>query len=138
MRLLDADIFTYILYNASPYNPPCKPLIERAARGELDLYVTHTTVLETYNVLYWSYKVKPREAILRKISAALNIISLVPPSIKGLDIALGNRIPLGDGILIATALENKIPVIISNDKHIEKTAPRYGLIIENPLKPAKP
>ena len=134
MRLLDADVFSYALYDASPYNQPCRGLIERAAHGELELYITHTTILEAYNVLYWSYRVRPRQAILRKMIVALGIISLVPPSIKGIDVALENNIPLGDGILIATARENKIPVIVSNDEHIERIAPRYGIIVENPLK----
>lgn len=133
MRILDADILSYALYDLSPFNLKCKPLIEKAASGKIELYVTHTTVLETFNVLYWSYKIRPRRAILEKISALLEIVSIVSPSIRGLEIALENNIPLGDGILIATARENKIPVIISNDDHIKKYAPHYGLIIENPL-----
>ena len=134
MRLLDADIFSYALYDASPFNPQCKTLIEKAAHGEIELYITHTTILEAYNVLYWSYRVRPQKAILKKISAALGIITVITPSIRGLDIALENNIPLGDGILIATARENRIPIIVSNDEHIEKVAPRYGIIVENPLK----
>jgi hypothetical protein len=58
----------------------------------------------------------------------------VPPSAKGLDIAKEENIPLGDGILIATALDNKLPVVVSNDRHVEKTATKFGLIVENPLK----
>jgi len=134
LRLLDADIFSYALYDLSPYNKPCKALIEKAAYGELELYITHTTILEAYNVLYWTYRVRPRRAILEKMSAALEILSPTPPSIKGVELALENNIPLGDGILIATARENRIPVIVSNDEHVKKVAPRYGIIVENPLK----
>ena len=134
MRLIDADVLSYALYDASPFNPPCRQLFEKAAHGEVELYVTHTTVLEAYNVLYWTYRVRPREAILRKLSAALNIASLVPPSTKGLSISLESNIPLGDGILIATARENRLPIIVSNDEHVAKVAPRYGVIVESPLK----
>jgi len=35
--------------------------------------------------------------------------------------------------LIATALQNNIPVIVSNDKHIINRASNYGLITENPV-----
>jgi len=134
LRLIDADVLSYALYDLSPFNPPCRALIERAARGELELYVTHTTLLEAYNVLYWTYRVRPRRAIIEKMSAALLIMEVVPPSAKGLDVAREEGIPLGDGMLIATALENKLPVIVSNDKHVEKTATKFGLIVENPLK----
>jgi len=41
--------------------------------------------------------------------------------------------PLGDALLIATALEKKIPVIVSNDKHVKKLAEKYGLVLENPI-----
>ena len=64
MRLVDADILSYALYDLSPFNPLCNTLIERAARGELELYVTHTTLFEAYNVLYWAYRVRPRRALV--------------------------------------------------------------------------
>jgi predicted nucleic acid-binding protein len=134
LRLVDADVLSYALYDLSPFNPPCKALVERAARGELELYVTHTSLLEAYNVLYWTYRVRPRKAILEKMSAALTIMEVVPPSTRGLDVAREENIPLGDGILIATALENKLPVVVSNDRHVEKAASKLGLIVENPLK----
>jgi len=137
LRLLDADVLSYALYDLHPFNPPCRQLLERAARGELELYVTHTTVLEAYNVLYWAYRVRPREAILRKMSAALRILSLVPPSIKGVEVSLESNVPLGDGILIATARESRLPIIVSSDKHVAKAAPRYGLLVESPVKPLR-
>jgi len=45
-------------------------------------------------------------------------LRVVPPSVRGIKIALEENIPLGDGILIATAKENNIRVIVSNDEHI--------------------
>ncbi len=41
--------------------------------------------------------------------------------------------PLGDALLIATAIDNNIPVVVSNDKYVEKLAEKYGLILENPI-----
>jgi len=52
---------------------------------------------------------------------------------RGLDVAREESIPLGDGILMATALENKLPVVVSSDRHVEKAASKLGLILENPL-----
>lgn len=81
---------------------------------------------------------RPRKAILKKMSAALLVMEVVSPSVKGLEVAREENIPLGDGILIATALENRLPVAVSNDRHIEKTASKFGLIVENPLsRPAR-
>jgi predicted DNA-binding protein (UPF0278 family) len=68
------------------------------------------------------------------MSAALTIMEVVPPSTRGLDVAREGSIPLGDGILMATALENKLPVVVSSDRHVEKAASKLGLILENPLK----
>ncbi len=133
MRIIDADILSYALYDLSPYNARCKPIVLKALRGELELYVTHTTLLETYNVLYWSYRVRPRKQILRKLSVLLRGVTLISPSSRGFNIALSENMPLGDAILVATAVDNRIPIVISNDKHVHRLAEKYNLIIENPL-----
>lgn len=39
----------------------------------------------------------------------------------------------GLSLLIVTALDNRIPIVVSNDKHIERVAKKYGLIHENPI-----
>ncbi|MEM0459068.1 MAG: hypothetical protein QXZ31_04305 [Thermofilaceae archaeon] len=59
--------------------------------------VTPVTVLEAYNVLYWYYRVRPRKLLLRKLSLLVESLTLVPTSIRGLDVALNENIPLGDG-----------------------------------------
>ena len=41
--------------------------------------------------------------------------------------------PLGDALLVATALDNRIPIVSTNDKHVKKLAVKYGLVIENPI-----
>ena len=58
---------------------------------------------------------------------------MVKTSTLGLNVTSTDNIPLGDGFLIATALENRIPIIVSNDSHIASKAPKYGLIVENPI-----
>ena len=133
MRIVDADILSYALLENHVATPYTRPLIERALKGEIRVYVTPVTLLETYNVLYWHYRVRPRVAVAKKILAVAEGLILVPVSKRGFRIAAEENVPLGDALLIATALDNNIPVVISNDKHIEKLVKKYGLILENPI-----
>lgn len=133
MRIVDADILSYALLENHVATKYTRPLIERGLRGEIKIYVATTTLLETYNVLYWYYRVRPREAVARKILSVAEGLILIPPSKHGFRIAVEENVPLGDALLIATAIDNNIPVVVSNDKHVEKLAEKYGLILENPI-----
>lgn len=133
MRILDADILSYALLENHIASPYTRPLVERGLKSEIPLYITPVTLLETYNVLYWFYKIRPRETVARKIFIVAEGLNIVQTSKRGFKIALDENIPLGDALLIATALERKIPVIVTNDKHIRRVAEKYGLIVENPI-----
>ena len=133
MRLLDSDILSYALYDESPAHPYAWKVVRKGLIGEYELYVTQTTILETYNVLYWFYRVRPSRKLIEKLKLTINGLKTVKTSDNGLNISLSDNIPLGDGFLIATAMENNIPIIVSNDKHIVKKAPKYGLTVENPI-----
>jgi hypothetical protein len=78
---------------------------------------------------FWYYRVRP----LEKLSLTISALKVIEPSIRGLEISLNENMPLGDGFLIATALTHRIPVIVSNDQDIISKAPKYGLIVENPI-----
>jgi len=133
MRIVDADILSYGLIENHIATPYTRPLIERGIKGELELYVTVTTLLETYNTLFWHYKIRPRKLVARKIWLVAEGLRLIPPSSMGFKLCLDENVPLGDAILVATALDNRIPIIVSNDRHIEKLAKKYGLLYENPI-----
>lgn len=133
MRIVDADILSYGLLENHIATPYTKPLIEKGLRKSLELHVTTITLLETYNTLYWYYKIRPKVNIARKILLLAEGLKLIFPSNKGFRLSVEEDVPLGDAILIATALDNKIPIVVSNDKHIEKMAEKYGLIYENPV-----
>jgi len=133
VRIIDADILSYALIDNHIANPYTKPLVEKGIKGEIELYVTTTTLLETYNTLYWHYRIKPRINVARKIWLIAEGLKLIPPSNRGFRISVDENVPLGDALLIATALDNKLPIIISNDKHIKKLTKKYGLIYENPI-----
>ena len=108
-------------------------MLENAIKARFKIYVATTSILEAYNVLHWFYRVRPRTALLQKLSAVVDTMVAVAPSLEGVGLSLRENIPLGDGFLLATALSNKIPVVVSNDTHIAKVAPKIGLIVENPL-----
>jgi predicted nucleic acid-binding protein len=133
LRILDADILAYALYDESPAHPYAWQTVERAFLGEIDLHVTHTTILEAYNTLFWFYKVRPLRSLLEKLTLTINGLKVVEAATNGLKISAADNIPLGDGFLIATALQHKIPIIVTNDSHVVKNAPKYGLITENPI-----
>ncbi|MCD6529052.1 type II toxin-antitoxin system VapC family toxin [Candidatus Bathyarchaeota archaeon] len=135
MRIVDADILSYGLLENHVATPYTRPLIERGIKGDLEVYVTATTLLETYNTLLWHYRVRPKINVARKIWAVAEGLNLIPPSDMGFKISVKENVPLGDAILLATALDNRIPIIVSNDKHIEKLTKEYGLLYENPIPP---
>jgi len=135
VRLIDADILSYALLENHIATPYTKPLISKGLKGKIQLYVTATTLLETYNTLYWYYKVRPRENVAKKIRIIAFGLNLINVSSTGFNIAAEENVPLGDALLVATALEHKIPIIVSNDKHVKKLTEEYGLIYENPIPP---
>jgi len=49
VRVVDADILSYGLLENHIATPYTRHLIERGIKGELEVYVTATTLLEAYN-----------------------------------------------------------------------------------------
>ncbi|MCW4012127.1 MAG: type II toxin-antitoxin system VapC family toxin [Candidatus Bathyarchaeota archaeon] len=133
MRLLDADILAYALYDESPAHQEAWSYLEHCINENLPLHITPTTILETYNTLYWYYKVRPLKLLIEKIKLILEAMTTVETSIDGLTVSQTDNIPLGDGFLIATAKKHKLPIIVSNDQHIIKQTPKHGLLHENPI-----
>ena len=84
MRIVDADILSYGLLENHVATPYTRPLIERGIKGDLEVYVTATTLLETYNTLLWHYRVRPKINVARKIWAVAEGLNLIPPQIWGL------------------------------------------------------
>lgn len=44
------------------------------------------------------YKIRPRRKVLEKIKLVTEGMRVIPPSVRGIRIALEENIPLGDGI----------------------------------------
>ena len=133
MRLLDADILAYALYDESPAHQDSWQYLENHIKQGNKIHITLTTILETYNTLYWYYHIRPRTQLLEKMRLTLELLEPIQTSLQGIAISQTMNIPLGDGFLIAAAKQNNIPIIVSNDKHIAKTATKQGLVYENPI-----
>ncbi len=133
MRLLDADILSYALYEGSPAYGDAWGYLKKAISGGVEVSVCHTTVIEAYNALVWYYRLRPTGRVLEKLGTTVGILKVAPTSMMGMEIAKNEGIPLGDGFLIATAIENRLPIVVSNDRRIIEKAPKYGLISENPI-----
>lgn len=71
--------------------------------------------------------------LIEKLSITLESMNVLETSSNGLKIAAAENIPLGDGYLIATALQHSKPIIVTNDSHILGRAHKFGLIAENPI-----
>lgn len=120
-------------FDASPAHTHAWKIIERGLKEEIELNLTYTTILETYNTLFWFYRVRPLKDLLKKLAFITDNLKVVETLLYGFRISENENIPLGDGFLIATALQHSNPIIIKNDAHIIKTAEKYGLIAENPI-----
>jgi hypothetical protein len=99
LRIVDADILSYGLIENHIATPYVKPLIEKGIRGELEIYVTVTTLLEAYNTLFWHYRIRPRINVARKILLIAEGLKLISPSDMGFRISVNENVPLGDAIL---------------------------------------
>jgi len=49
----------------------------RDCLGELEIYLTHTAILEAYNVLFWFYQVRPLKRLVEKIKLTTDELKVV-------------------------------------------------------------
>jgi predicted nucleic acid-binding protein len=138
MRILDADILAYALFEKHDAHPYCWPLLQSAVYGKTSVAIATTSLLETYHALVEDYEVEKEEAAYKldalTRSAKIRFLSLtVEISRKALEIAKLHKVRSFDANLIASAETNEITVIISNDRHIARLCKERDLIIENPI-----
>lgn len=138
MRLIDADILSYALFEKHDAHPYCWPTMLDAVHGRMRAAITTVTLLEVYNALVYDYLVDPSEAS-HKIDGLTRSrkIRFVPMTIeivrKAIEIAKGQKARSFDANLIASAEVEGITVIVSNDRHIERLCQERNLIVENPI-----
>ena len=138
MRIIDADILSYALFEKHDAHPYCWPLLQNAVHGKTSVAIAITSLLETYHALVEDYEVEKEEAAYKldglTRSAKIRFLPLtLGISRKALEIAKLHEVRSFDANLIASAETNEISVIISNDRHIARLCKERDLIIENPI-----
>ena len=138
MRLIDADILSYALFQKHDAHPYCWPLLQNAIYGKMSAAIANVNLLEAYHALVEDYCVEREEASYKldalTRSAKIRFLPLtVDIARKALEIAKLHKVRSFDANLIASAEINGISVIVSNDAHIAKLCKERGIIIENPI-----
>ena len=138
MRIVDADILSYALFQKHDAHPYCWPLLQNAVHGKISIAIATANLLEVYHALLEDYGVD-REDASYKLDALTRStkIKFLPLTVditrKALEIAKLHKTRSFDACLIATAETNQISVIVSNDAHIARLCKERSLIIENPI-----
>jgi len=138
MRLIDADILSYALFEKHDAHIYCWPLLQNAVHGKTRVAIATTSLLETYHALVEDYQILREEAAYKldglTRSAKIRFLPLtVDTTQKALEIAKLHKVRSFDANLIASAEINEISVITSNDRHIARLCKERGIIIENPI-----
>jgi predicted nucleic acid-binding protein len=138
MRLLDADILSYALFQKHDAHPYCWPLLQNAVHGKISIAIATASLLEVYHALVEDYGVDREDASykLDALSRSTKIRFLpltVEVTRKALEIAKLHKVRSFDAALIATAEANQVSVIVSNDAHVARLCRERSLIIENPI-----
>ena len=138
MRIIDADILSYALFQKHDAHPYCWQLLQDAIHGKISAAIATPNLMEAYHALVEDYGVERGEASYKldglTRSARIRFLPLTDDAArKALEIAKLHEVRSFDATLIATAETNNISVIVSNDAHIFRLCKERGLIIENPI-----
>ena len=138
MRIIDADILAYALFQKHDAHPYCWTLLQNAIYGKINAAIVTVSLLEAYHALVEDYHVEREEASYKldglTRSTRIRFLPLtVEAARKALEIAKLHKVRSFDANLIASAETNGITVIVSNDAHIARLCKERGLIIENPI-----
>ena len=138
MRIIDADILSYALFQKHDAHPYCWPLLQNAVHGKINAAIATASLLEAYHALVDDYQVEREEAYYKldglTRSTRIRFLPLtVEVARKALEISKVHKVRSFDANLIACAETNGITVVVSNDAHIDRLCKERGLIIENPI-----
>jgi len=138
MRIIDADILSYALFENHDAHPYCWPLLQNAVYGKISAAIATASLLEAYHALVEDYQVEREEASYKldglTRSTRIRFLPLtVETARKALEIAKLYKVRSFDANLIACAETNRISVVVSNDAHIARLCKERELIIEDPI-----
>ncbi len=122
---VDTSIFIYWIEEHAAYLPEIEPLFEQAAAGRRELVTSSLTLLELLVVPYRSGNRRlaaQYEAVLTQARG----IRLVDISLEHLRIApqirAATTIKTPDALQLATALDQRCPVFLTNDRRVPDVA----------------
>jgi predicted nucleic acid-binding protein len=138
MRIIDADILSYSLFQKHDAHQYCWPLLQNAVYGKTSAAIATANLLEAFHALVEDYGVSSEDASYKLDALTRSTkIKFLPLTVdvtrKALEIAKLHNARSFDANLIATAETNQISVIVSNDAHIARLCMERCLIIENPI-----
>ena len=138
MRIIDADILSYALFQKRDAHPYCWPLLQNAIHGKTSVAIATVNLLAAFHALVEDYAVEREEASYKLDGLTRSTrIRFLPLTVdiarKALEISKLHKARSFDANLIASAEINGISVIVSNDGHIARLCKERGLIFENPI-----
>ena len=113
-------------------------ILERAVFGKIQVALSAISLLEAYNSLVRDYEVEATEAESKLVglsrSRKVSILCVDTEIVsRSLEIAKNHKARSFDATIVASAENNKISIIVSNDAHIRRLCEERGLVIENPI-----
>ena len=125
MRIIDADILAYALFQKHEAHPYCWPLLQNAIYGKMSVAIATANLLEAYHALVEDYRVEREEASYKLDALTRSTrIRFLPLTVdvarKALEIAKLHKVRSFDANLVASAEINDISVIVSNDAHVAR------------------
>jgi predicted nucleic acid-binding protein len=135
-RLIDTNVLVYALIDNHPASSVCETFI-REQQDRHTFYTTTITPFEIFHILWKTYGLEVLQ-VLEKVVAAVNSpLSFIQISERIMRIAFKKRIEYkldtNDALLLAVALVQDIPSIVSDDRNLLKACEQEGLIGVSPL-----
>lgn len=135
-RLIDTNVLVYALIENHPASSVCEAFIQEQ-KEKHEFYTTTFTPFEMFHVLWKIYGLDIH-LVLEKVMGILDSpLSFIQASERALRIAfkkrLEHQLETNDALILATALVQDIPSIVSDDRKLLNAAEQEGLVAVSPI-----
>ena len=120
--LLDANVFLYALGAEHPYREPCRGLLVRLARGEIDGEISVEILQEVVHVLRRRSRPAATDRARTIISSGITLHGFDPADLTVALTLLDQHPGLAarDAVHAATALNRDLKLIVSTDRAFDR------------------
>lgn len=120
--LIDANVFLYALGAEHPYREPCRGLLARLARGEIDGEISVEILQEVVHVLRRRSQSSATDRARTIISSGMTLHGFEPADLTLALTLLDEHPGLGarDAVHAATALNRELELIVSTDRAFDR------------------